>query len=148
MDEYGNIIPGMEYRLMSNGELSWIRRAFADLLPNISIRDVPQDNAADRAESLLLSMLDPRQRMTYNQHRFVEVIGSEGGYYRVWMTSPAGNVQLVHPGKILARPGAYCAHPPQVIPMADMILAQLLYLRTNEAGFLAVANPMGHSFYL
>ena len=89
-----------------------------------------------RAEALLVANLDATQRKDFlSKGEFYLHIGDRR--YRIrrgW----SGNVELLDKdGKVKHR---YCAHPSEFVPHCDNMLAQKLYLETNEEGFLRVAN--------
>lgn len=97
--------------------------------------------AVDRATRTLLELLDPTQRAQYEISRTFEVIGSEGGRYRIRPGS-MGNVDWLDAGQAA---GVLCAHPvlwtgEGHLPDPDVALAQLLALTTDEAEFVRTAN--------
>jgi len=101
--------------------------------------------ATSRATALLLSLLSPEQRASYERDRTFMVIGSAGGIYRI-RPGAMGNVDWIDPassGREVA--GVLCAHPQLwtpdgTLPDPDVALAQMLALTTDEAGFIATAN--------
>lgn len=94
--------------------------------------------ASQNAEQLLTALLSDEQNATWREHRYFTVLGSSSGRtYRIrW--GIAGNVDLMAEYEDAAEV-TYCAHPPG-IPAADVCLAQLFLLCTDEDAFLAVAN--------
>lgn len=96
--------------------------------------------ARDRADELLVSMLDTTQRETYRLTGEFMVIGSAGGLYRI-KRGTSGNVEWI---AMDGQPGArLCAHPEMRegwLPDQDVALAQLLALTTDEPAFVARAN--------
>lgn len=91
---------------------------------------------------MLLSLLTEAQVLQYRRDETFEVEGSAGGRYRI---SPGtnGNVEYLGPdGDVTAR---LCAHPELYgdggrLPLADVALAQMLILATDERTFLRTAN--------
>lgn len=92
--------------------------------------------AGKRAQELLLSILDERQRSEFREHRAVTVCSRSGRRYRVrhgW----AGNVDEIIDGQTRAH---YCIHPRGGCPPEDNMLAQVLLLTHDEEQFHRVAN--------
>lgn len=96
--------------------------------------------ARERADELLLSMLNPAQLESYLRCGEFDVVGSAGGRYRI-RRGVSGNVDwLDNDGQV---GGRLCAHPTMEhgwMPDQDVALAQLLALTTDEVAFVAVAN--------
>lgn len=94
--------------------------------------------AQARAEELLVALLTDEQAASRREHGWFAVRGSASKrVYRIHATGIANNVdRLGDDGK---RERVFCAHPPGV-PAADVHLAQLLSLATDEDAFLRVAN--------
>ncbi len=89
-----------------------------------------------RAESLLLSALNPIQAKDFRTTREFTVISKDGKRtYRITY-GIAGNVILIEKGKPVAR---YCIYPIG-IPIEDVMLAQKLMLETDEESFIRIAN--------
>lgn len=103
-------------------------------------RRVARVTARNRAEELLLSLLNEEQRETYRLTGSFDVIGSAGGHY-VIERGTSGNVVWIDPsGQPAAR---LCAHPDmreRWMPDQDIALGQLLALRHDEAAFIRLAN--------
>lgn len=95
--------------------------------------------ANKRAQELLLSLLSPEQRATYEEHGWFEVRGSKGGRWRIRNKGQSGNVDLM-PEIGEERDATFCAHPPGSLPNADAHLAQMLTLVTDEDSFRRTAN--------
>jgi hypothetical protein len=101
--------------------------------------------ATTRAWELLESLLDADQRAELETRNTVTVVGSEGHRFRLECGHSDGNVLwLADDG---AERGRMCAHPNRYpddrrgpIPLPDVIIGQVLALRTDERGFVAVAN--------
>ena len=93
----------------------------------------------ERARQLLLDYLDDEQRDEYEQQRHFTVISRDGErHYRV-EHGRSRNVKLIgEDGRVLH---TYCAHPAELVPDEDTMLAQLLMLRGDEEEtFLRIAN--------
>jgi hypothetical protein len=106
-------------------------------------RDRAQQAVTERAEALLCSLLSEPQRQAYRLHGTFEVIGSEGTVYRIHRGT-AGNVEWRHldgrsGGRLCAHPTLYCDGGGR-LPTADVMLAQMLALSTDELHFLRTAN--------
>lgn len=103
-----------------------------------AVRTVAQEKAA----ALLLAVLPPDEAARYQRERVFEVRGSLGGRYRI-RPGNAGNVDALNEtGEVTGR---LCAHPRlwesgDQLPDADVALAQLLALTTDEAHFVRTAN--------
>jgi hypothetical protein len=96
--------------------------------------------ATDRATELLLSLLPPDQRETYQLQGVFEIIGSEGTVYRI-NRGTSGNVEWITPEGEVG--GRLCAHPTMAeswLPEQDVALSQMLALTTDERAWLRVAN--------
>lgn len=98
-------------------------------------KDAIRQAAAKRAEELLNSLLDDKQREQYGAHKHFDV-DVAGKIYRL---APYDRVRLLEAGKATI---AYCIHPDHMhgLPAADVLIAQKLLLETNEAHFLKTAN--------
>ena len=117
-----------------------IERVAAEVAAQRELRAQERVLATARGEELLLSMLDENQREALRQDSMFAVIGSHGTVYRIrWGTS--GNVDWIKPDGSVG--GRLCAHPSMReswLPTADVMLAQVLALRTDEREFCRVAN--------
>lgn len=97
--------------------------------------------AAERAEKLLRESLTPAQliELTERNHFHLETLTAAGERrrYRI-QRGRSGNVKQVDDaGKVIK---TLCAHPMPLVPDADTMLTQKLWLETDEAAFLRVAN--------
>lgn len=96
--------------------------------------------AISRAGELLLMLLDESQREAYRQgHEFV-IIGSHGTVYRIRFGT-SGNVDWLKADGTVG--GRLCAHPSMNeswLPTEDVMLAQVLALKTDEREFCRIAN--------
>ncbi len=94
--------------------------------------------AEHRAQNLLFTILTPSQVKQYTDDSYFE-IEVNGRTYRLNKRSYSRNVELIVGGKVKE---IYCAHPSDahVLPVPDTLLAQMLMLKSDEQGFLRVAN--------
>jgi hypothetical protein len=100
-------------------------------------KDPKNAEAIKRATTLLRTNLTPEQRATFDQKGIFYLYTQSGKKYRI-EKGYAHNVKLVdETDKVLT---TYCAHPAEILPDEDAMLAQKLALETDEAGFLGVAN--------
>lgn len=115
------------------------RRAVAAFAVYI-IRFVGRGPSQRRALALFRSWLTDDMREELRRAAAVIVIGSAGGTYRI---SPfSGQTQRVerHGRRWFAK-ASYCYHDEEGdLPKADVALAHLLFLATDEPRFLASAN--------
>lgn len=99
--------------------------------------------ASMRAVETLLRLLTPEQVEQYERERYIIQRGSLGGWYRIHQGYAQNIYELDDEG---GRPvSRLCAHPRMnnangTLPIEDAMIAQLLQLRFDEPGFLAVAN--------
>jgi hypothetical protein len=92
--------------------------------------------AKQRAEGLLAEKLTPEQQQTWQDELYVQMVGGKTGHtYRIRGSSYSMNVDC---RECYA---TYCAYPGNAneTPIADVILAQMLWLQCDEGGFLAKA---------
>lgn len=99
--------------------------------------------ASRKAQVILAENLTREQREDLEKKGcfYLETVGRDGNRrkYRI-DRGTHGNVKLMAPdGRILGR---YCAQP-NGVPTEDAMLAQKLWLETNEEAFLKVANFTG-----
>lgn len=127
--------PAPTWRLVDEGTGREVER-----VARSEARALARTAARDRADELLQSMLSEQQREAYRLTGEFEVMGSAGGVYRI-RRGTSGNVDWIAPdGTVGAR---LCAHPEMRegwMPDQDVALAQMLALRTDEAGFIGMAN--------
>ena len=83
------------------------------------------------AEVLLKSCLSEEQRRNLAHRNFFEVISSRGRLWRIWR----GKAWNVRRGS-----ETWCASPRVDVPDADAMLAQKLWLETDEDAFCRVGN--------
>lgn len=92
------------------------------------------------AMRLLRSWLTPQQARELSMRGHVTVVGSLGGVYRL-RPQNALCERVERHGKNWYRVATYCYHDvDSELPAADVSLAQLLILATDEARFRAEAN--------
>jgi hypothetical protein len=92
----------------------------------------PDDNAKDLLQAVL--SVDPLE--VFEAGGFIPVTGSDGGTYQV-RAGRSGNVSRLEDGKEVER---FCIHQKDMLPLADVLLAQVLLLQCDEATFRKVAN--------
>ena len=110
-----------------------IERVAAEITAQRELRARERVLATARGEELLLSMLDENQREAYRQDNVFAVIGSHGTLYRI-RHGTSGNVEWIKPDGSFG--GRLCAHPSMHeswLPTEDVMLAQVLALRTRRA---------------
>jgi hypothetical protein len=103
-------------------------------------RIAAQESARTRARNTLLEFLTPEQRAEYEAHDHFVCTGSEGNRYRIERGSAGNVVYLDERGEAAGR---LCAHPSMSehwLPDADVALAQMLALMTDEPNFVRIAN--------
>lgn len=105
------------------------------------VQQAEQAKAKAKAEELLGWLLTDEQKKTMEEHKYIEVLASNGRRFRIRTENIAGNVDLM-PEEVEdnIRLASYCAHPPaEGLPYADHWLAQKLALETDADRFLNVA---------
>ena len=94
-----------------------------------------------RALRLLRTWLTPTQRRDLRNRREFAVTGSVGGRYRLRPATGAAQAVERHGTREFAIGTIFCLHDPaEILPPADVSLAHLLMLLTDELGFLTSAN--------
>lgn len=94
--------------------------------------------AAEKAVTLLKSLLTPEQLAEYEKKKRFFVIGSDGNRYEVDCSQSHRNVYEVDDkGK---RKRGYCANATGNVPVADNHATQKLAIETDVAAFKKVAN--------
>jgi hypothetical protein len=94
--------------------------------------------AAESAEQLLVSLLTPVQRDTYQQHGSFDIRSSRGRPWRIITDGQVGNVIMLDDTGLRGLAAA-CSHPLDMPDPAGW-LAQALTLMRDEDEFLASAN--------
>jgi hypothetical protein len=106
-----------------------------DILPRLRLEAREWEQACARAAGLLLSHLTPGQIQEWDTLGYFSVRGSAGGEYRIGPGSLSNVRQRVEEN----RARALCAVPAEALPMPDIHFAQMMMIRADEPGFLAVA---------
>jgi len=97
-------------------------------------RDARRHNAADaRASALLFRMLSPVQRADFQAYGYFAAKVAGLGTFWI-LPSTFFNVLHAETGR------CYCAVSRAELPLADLMLAQKLWLENDPQSFLAVAN--------
>lgn len=96
-----------------------------------------QDQAEARARELLLSLLSEEQREQLDQGYF-EVVSSLGRTWRIRTGGIVGNLALLNGDGVPMV--TICGHLPGQVPLSDHLIAQKIWLETDEVAFLDVAN--------
>lgn len=110
-----------------------------------------REAARTRAEGLLRTVLNEQQWDSYRRERHFELITQSGRRYRI-RRGVSHNVELIENDEALE---SYCAHPNTAVyaddqeflghmPAEDVVVAQVLALRTDEEGFRRTANISRH----
>jgi hypothetical protein len=116
------------------------RECMVLVLYEMGLRQERQCKARKRALGLFRSWLSPAERSHLVQRREVRVHGSAGGYYAV-RPHTGSTARLERHGSRWFVTATYCLHPPDILlPAADIALAHMLLLRTDEPAFLATSN--------
>lgn len=94
----------------------------------------------ERAEETLALLLTDEQLEDWRRTSSFRLITQAGHVYRI-RRGIAGNVDLIEGDETVER---LCAHP-YGVPHEDVVIAQVLALRTDEVGFRRTANitPVG-----
>ena len=93
--------------------------------------------AAHKSIALLKSWLNPAQLAQYESHGSFDVIGSDGGHYRIGPPNPF-NIRVIEPEGHCG--SAYCVGPKDISAPGDIQLAQKIALETDEEGTIRQAN--------
>jgi len=104
--------------------------------------DAARVEARANAHKLLALVLSKAQMADYAAHRYFDVVGSEGGLYRI-EHGTSGNIRQLVDGQIVNR---LCVHPRLrdddggYLPTEDCLAAQALALMHDERGAVNRAN--------
>jgi hypothetical protein len=101
------------------------------------------DYAEAEAKSLelLKSWLSPQQRKDYEQHNYFAVQGSDTGtHYRLVRERSYNILELDAAGAPTGQ--KFCVVPAQSVAMGDQLLAQKIWLETDEKRTLKIANKL------
>lgn len=113
------------------------REAAAERMRLAAIQEEKNREERERAAALLAEHLSDAQRKQLAEKGEFEVESESGKRYAI-ARGYAGNVySLDERRRKVAR---HCIHPVESVPDHDAMLAQLLWLKWNEAEFLKVAN--------
>jgi hypothetical protein len=93
--------------------------------------------ADDKARALLESVLDGEELVAFRRDGHLIVNGRSGRRYRLRQGRTANIDVIGRDGRVLHR---LCAHPDRTMPHLDIMLAQKLWLETDEAEFIRRAN--------
>lgn len=116
-----------------------ILRANAEefLRPVLHDEYLPNDSAVARSRALLERTLTPEQSRDLLVRGYFHVQGKRFGY-RI-REGHSGNVDALDAaGRVVSR---FCAYPLGRVPVYDVMLAQKLWLETDENMFLKKAAP-------
>jgi hypothetical protein len=107
------------------------------LRPVLHDEYLPSDNALAKARVLLERTLTPEQRHDLLIRGYFYVKGKRFNY-RI-REGHSGNVDALDEAGCVV--GRYCAYPLGRVPVYDVMLAQKLWLETDEGMFLKKAAP-------
>lgn len=120
-----------------SAEASLVAAAEAFVRPSLTDYRLPDPAALARARALLERALSMDQRRDLFARGYFCVQGKRYSY-RI-REGHAGNVDALDSGgRVVSR---YCAHPLGRIPVHDVMLAQKLWIETDEDMFLREASP-------
>jgi hypothetical protein len=100
----------------------------------------------ERAEALLMRVLDAEEQLEYRRYGSVRVVGSKGSVYEVGRSGVRGSPGRGWSGMLykIAPDGSadkkLCVHPSFNFPCGDRMVALILALRDNEDAVLKLAN--------
>jgi hypothetical protein len=95
--------------------------------------------ADERAERLLLAHLTDEQRSEYTQHKRITLEAKSGCKYTVHRARTYNVIQYGRNGKP-ARKLCVVPDSPYRVPIADVMLMQMVLIRNDEKGYLRTAN--------
>lgn len=82
-------------------------------------------------------MLSRKEKREFAKDKTITVKGNAGGRYRIKWGRTA-NIEVLHGRRVDHR---LCIHPVDPsLPIEDVMLAQILHLKTDEAEVLRIAN--------
>jgi hypothetical protein len=118
-------------------EVLWIATVREFLRPSIHDHYLPDQAAEAKARNLLERALTLEQRRDLVSRSYFYVQGRRFTY-RI-REGHSGNVDaLDSSGRVISR---FCAHPLGRVPVSDVMLAQKLWIETDENMFLKKAAP-------
>lgn len=103
----------------------------------IKVVNDEMENSIKRAEKLLLSHLTPEQKAQLEKESKFEVESQSGKKFMI-EKGRYGNVYSLD--KARKKVDRFCIHPQDMTPDYDTMLAQLIWLKWNEAEFMRTAN--------
>jgi hypothetical protein len=100
--------------------------------------------AEKRSLELLKSWLSPQQRRDYEAHNFFCVVGSDTGtHYRLVREHSYNILELDKEGALTGQ--KFCVVPAQSVALGDQLLAQKIWLETDETRTLKIANKIART---
>jgi hypothetical protein len=118
-------------------EATWLAAAEEFLRPSLNDYHLPNEASVAKARVLLEKALTLEQRRDLLARGYFQVKGKRFTY-RI-REGHAGNVDALDSrGRVIGR---FCAHPLGRVPVYDMMLAQKLWIETDENMFLKKAAP-------
>ncbi len=102
-------------------------------------------NAAyEKSLELLKSWLSPSQLKDYKKHNYFVVLGSDTGtHYRLVSERSYNILELDERGALTGQ--KFCVVPAQSVAMGDQLLAQKIWLETDERRTLKIANKIART---
>ena len=120
-----------------SAEVTLLATAEDFLRPSLNDYYLPNQAALAKARALLDRALTPEQRRDLLNKGYFYVKGKRFTY-RI-REGHSGNVDALDPrGRVIDR---FCAHPLGRVPVYDVMLAQKLWIETDENMFLKKAAP-------
>jgi hypothetical protein len=119
------------------GDAAWLARTRAFLRPSPSDQRLPDQVSEARARALLERALAPEQLHDLRTRHYFYVKGRRRTY-RIREGHSANVEALDSIGCVIGR---LCAHPLGHVPVSDVMLAQKLWIETDENMFLRKAAP-------
>jgi hypothetical protein len=125
-----------------SAEVNLLARAQDFLRPSLNDNDLPNQAAIAKARTLLERALTPEQRRDLLARSYFYVKGKRFTY-RIREGHAANVDALDSMGRVISR---FCAHPLGRVPVYDVMLAQKLWLETDENMFLKKASAYPRHF--
>jgi hypothetical protein len=121
----------------------WLVRARTFLRPSLSDHRLPDQASEAKARALLERALKPEQLRDLITRRYFYVKGRRLTY-RI-REGHSGNIEALDPNGCVV--GRLCAYPMGHVPISDVMLAQKLWIETDENVFLKKAAPHPLQYY-
>lgn len=104
-------------------------------------------SAAAEAKSieLLKSWLDPAQLASYNVHQYFAVRGNDSGKWYRLVEERSYNILELSGRSKEPNGNKFCVVPGQSVAMGDQLLAQKIWIETDETKTLAIANKISRN---